>query len=436
LKAPNPLAGYAWLLVAYGVFTWYAAAFTALSAGEDQVWGYWAVCGYGLGVFLLARRHLGLALVVSLALAVIAPLIWISVAFPLETGMWVIDRSAELLVHHGSPYLPKDQVVSWMSYNPYLPVMALFGMLNVAGLPGLLGNAGVWIAVVTVVVLAAAFWVATPAGPGRRRAAAVSTAVAVASPVMALNLAVITTDPPVLAFMLLSLALAAYPRRSHTVGAALALAVACLLKDIAWVAIPVLAAMYWSRDGWREAARFVAGLLAGAVVLVAVLAPATLIRPAAMEAMIRDTVLFPLGLTKYKTPAESLLPGHLLSTMGTAGHVLSVGLLLVAGLAVAVSLFIWPLRDVRAVAWRIAIGLTLIFALGPDVRFGYFIYPLGLAGWLALTEPGPLAGAALLAGAGPLPGAGLGAGGVDDGEYPAEQGAHEGEPGQPDEALR
>jgi hypothetical protein len=34
-----------------------------------------------------------------------------------------------------------------------------------------------------------------------------------------------------------------------------------------------------------------------------------------------------------------------------------------------------------------AIGLTLIFALGPDVRFGYFIYPLGLLGWLALTRP-------------------------------------------------
>jgi hypothetical protein len=412
LRLERPRTGRGWLIVAYGAFTAYAAIFAALSGGEDQVWAIWAVCGYGLGTVLLWRRRTWAALAVSLVLALVAPLIWISLAFPLETGMWVIDRSAEMLVHHGSPYLPKDQVVSWMSYNPYLPVMALFGMLDVAGLPGLLGNSGVWIAVFTVVVLAAAFWVATPPGPGRRRGAATGTAIAVASPVVALNLAVITTDPPVLAFMLLALALAAYPVRSRTLWAGLALAVACLLKDIAWVAIPVLAAMYWSRDGWREAVRFVVALLAGGVVLVAVLAPATLVRPAAMEAMIRDTVLFPLGLTKYKTPAESLLPGHVLSTMGTAGHVLSVGLLLVAGLAVAVSLFIWPLRDVRAVAWRIAIGLTLIFALGPDVRFGYFIYPLGLAGWLALTEPGPLAGARLRVGGG------LGAG---DGEHPAEQ---------------
>ena len=27
-----------------------------------------------------------------------------------------------------------------------------------------------------------------------------------------------------------------------------------------------------------------------------------------------------------------------------------------------------------------------MFLLGPDVRFGYFIYPLGLIGWLALNQ--------------------------------------------------
>ena len=57
-----------------------------------------------------------------------------------------------------------------------------------------------------------------------------------------------------------------------------------------------------------------------------------------------------------------------------------------AGLAVAVSLVIRPPRDVPAAIWRLAIGLTLIFLLGPDVRFGYFIYPFGLLGWLLLTK--------------------------------------------------
>ena len=77
--------------------------------------------------------------------------------------------------------------------------------------------------------------------------------------------------------------------------------------------------------------------------------------------------------------------------MGTAGHVVSVGLLLAAGLGIAISLVVRPPRDVPAAAWRLAIGLALMFLLGPDVRFGYFIYPLGLIGWLALN-PGERTG--------------------------------------------
>jgi Glycosyltransferase family 87 len=405
------------LIAAYVVFTAYAAIFAGLSGGEDQVWAVWAVCGYALGTILLWRGRAWAAVAVSLALALIAPLIWNSVAFSLETGMYVINRSAELLLHHGSPYLPAHEVTSWQSYNPYLPVMALAGLPRAAGLPGLLGNAGVWLAVATVVVLGAAFWVATPDDAQRRRQALWGTAIAVASPVIALNLAVITTDPPVLAFMLLSLALAGRPGRARTCWAGVALAAACLLKDTAWLAIPVMAVMFWTRDGRRAAGRFVVALIGSAIVLIAVLAPATLIRPAAMAAMIRDTVLFPLGLTHFKTPAESLLPGHLLATMGTAGHALSVGLLLAAALGIAISLVIWPPRDVRAAAWRTAIGLTLIFALGPDVRFGYFIYPLGLLGWIALTP------------------AELPVDVVDDGEELPGQGPRYGKPGQPDEAL-
>jgi hypothetical protein len=374
-----------WILSAYAVFTGYAAVFAGLSGGRDRVWAIWAVSGYALGTLLFWRRRAGLALAVSLALALVAPLIWNSVAFPLEDGIVVIHRSADLLLHHGSPYLPQQQIVTYLSYNPYLPVMALFGLPHAAGLTGFAGNAGVWLAVGTIVVLGAAFWVADRQHP------LADAALAVASPVIALNLAVITTDPPVLAFMLLSLALAARPGRGRAVAAAIALAAACVLKDTAWLAIPVMLALYWTREGWRAAARFVLVLLAAALVLIAVLAPATLYKPAAMAAMVRDTVLFPLGLTKIKTPAGSLLPGHLLTSMGTAGHVLSVGLLLLAGLGVAVSLFVWPLRDVRAAAWRLAIGLTLMFALGPDVRFGYFIYPIGLLGWLALTDDGPQA---------------------------------------------
>ena len=143
--------------------------------------------------------------------------------------------------------------------------------------------------------------------------------------------------------------------------------------------------MFAARDGARAAGRFVAASAVTVVLLVAALAPAALTSLRGADALVQNSVLFPLGLTRYKTPAESLLPGHLLTAMGAAGHVVSVGLLLAAGLGIAISLVIRPPRDVPAAAWRLAVGLALMFLLGPDVRFGYFIYPLGLIGWLALN---------------------------------------------------
>ena len=389
------------LIIAYLLFLAYAAVDAIGSAGEDRVWAVWATCGYAVALFMLWRwGHRTAAALVSVALAVLAPLLWVSVAFRLEDGMMVIERSASLLLYHGTPYFTSAQVTGWLSYNPYLPVMTLFGLPAAAGLGGLAGNAGVWLAVGTVAVLAVAFRIAMPGSrrdlgsggdPGSGRDALLATAVAVASPVIGLNLAVITTDPPVLAFILLSLALAAVPAgtaasATRVAGAGIALGVACDLKSTAWLAIPVMAAMFAARDGARAACRFLAALAATAVVLIALLDPAVLFRPGAITALVQNSVLFPLGLTRYKTPAESLLPGHLLATMGTAGHVASVGLLLAAGLAVAISLVIRPPRDVPAAIWRLAIGLALIFLLGPDVRFGYFLYPFGLIGWLALTQ--------------------------------------------------
>jgi len=384
-------------MAAYAAFGAYAVVAAFLSGGRDRVWAIWAACGYAVALVVLwlwrSRRGRMAAVLVSVALAVLAPLLWLSVAYPLEDGMVVIDRSAALLLHHGSPYLAAGQVTSWLSYNPYLPVMTLFGLPSAAGVGGLAGNSGVWIAVGTVIPLAASFWIAMD---HQRYDALLATAVAVASPVVGLNLAVITTDPPVLALIVLALALAARPEPaarpgrtpwvSGITGAGVALGVACDLKSTAWLAVPVLAAMVAARDGARAAGRFLAAVAGTVVVLVAVLAPAALTSLRGADALVQNSVLFPLGLTHDKTPAESLLPGHLLTALGPAGHVASVGLLLAAGLGIAISLVIRPPRDVPAAAWRLAVGLTLMFLLGPQVRFGYFIYPLGLIGWLALTQ--------------------------------------------------
>ena len=118
--------------------------------------------------------------------------------------------------------------------------------------------------------------------------------------------------------------------------------------------------------------------------LAVLMAPAALADP---YAFLQNTVLFPLGLTKYKTPAASPLPGHLLAETGMAGHWAAVGLLIAAGVGFAVWLVVRPPTDARAAAWRLALGLTAMFTLAPATRWGYYVYPIGLVGWLLLTRP-------------------------------------------------
>jgi hypothetical protein len=213
-----------------------------------------------------------------------------------------------------------------------------------------------------------------------------STVFFAASPVIAFPLAVGITDPPVIALMFLTLALIARP--SGLFRAAAALGVACAMKATAWPAVPVFGAMLAARDAARSAWRFVGATIVVAGVLSVALAPAALANP---YAFLQNTVLFPLGLTTHKTPAASPLPGHLLAATGTAGHWAAVGLLVAAGLGFAVSLFVRPPADVRAAAWRLALGLAVMFTLSPATRWGYFVYPIGLVGWMILTRQ-PTAG--------------------------------------------
>ena len=96
--------------------------------------------------------------------------------------------------------------------------------------------------------------------------------------------------------------------------------------------------------------------------------------------------MYPLGLTTARSPAQSPLPGHLLATIGPAGHLAAMILLIASGLAIALSLVLRPPADALAATRRLALGLALMFALSPATRFGYFAYPLGLYGWIALCR--------------------------------------------------
>lgn len=390
--------GAAW----YAAFAAYAGAVAAFSGpGDDRSWGLWAAAGYTAAALAAAwwRSHgRSAALVVSLGGALVAPVTWLAAHTPPTTDMWVVSRSAALLLQHGTPYLSPAQLAhtaSPFAYNPYLPVMTVFGLPRAVGVPGMAGDPRLWLGGSSLVLFALAFHVA-----GRRDAVRCGL-FAIASPVVAFPLALGVTDPPVLALVCLVLALLSRTSRTLPVWpAAIALGVACAMKATAWPALPVIAAMLASRDGARAAVRFIAATAGTSAALVVAFAPAAMAGPAAL---VQNTVLFPLGLTRVKTPAASPLPGHLLSTMGPAGRLAAISLLIAAVLAVAVSLRIRPPADGPASARRLALGLALMFALSPATRFGYFAYPIGLCGWLAAgrgasRDPGRLTPAGAISG--------------------------------------
>jgi hypothetical protein len=377
------------LLATYGAFTVYATALAIVTGQADRTWAIWAAVGYGLTTLIFwLTRHTNVPVIwpvlVSLAGALAAPVTWLVTRVSPTPEVQVISRSAVLLLQHGSPYLPAGALDNWLSYNPYLPVMAVFGLPRALGASGLFADPRWWLTAVSIALIWAAFMVAAPHRhcESCRHNTTLSTVFLAASPVIAFPLAVGITDPPVIALMFLTLALIARP--SGLFRAAVALGVACAMKATAWPAVPVFAAALAARHGAQAVWRFIGVVILVAGLLAVALAPAALLDP---YAFLQNTVLFPLGLTSHKTPAASPLPGHLLATTGMAGHWAAVALLVAAGLGFAVSLIVKPPADGRAAAWRLALGLAVMFALAPATRWGYFVYPIALVGWMVLTRP-------------------------------------------------
>ncbi|MGH2927801.1 MAG: glycosyltransferase 87 family protein, partial [Solirubrobacteraceae bacterium] len=284
------------------------------------------------------------------------------------------------------------QLASWRSYDPYLPGMSLFGLPHAIGLPGPLGEPRLWLAIATIAALAAACHIAAPcAAQGGKRChhqTLLRTSLLISCPVFALPMTLGVTDPPVIALMCLSLAWAARSARSRLLAGA-AIGVGCAMKATAWPALPVVAALVAFRDGWRAATRFASASLGSCLVLIAVTAPALLDRP---RALWQNIVAYPLGMSRRPTQAASPLPGHLIASTGSLGHLVAIALLAGAALVVGASLVLRPPRDVRQATVRLAVSLAVVFLLAPDARFGYFAYPLGILCWLMLTVDSPRVG--------------------------------------------
>lgn len=313
--------------------------------GPHRVWG--VVAGAGCAVAaVLARgeRPRPVARVVAVAGAVVVPLVSLVAAGLGQLEVSVVERSGRLLLTTGSPYVADPAAVA--EFNPYLPGMALFGVLP--------GDARWWLGGAFVAALAAA-------GLCRARL--------LACPLVALPFAVGGTDLPVAGLMCLGIVLAGRGRAGR---AGLALGAAAALKWTAWPALPVALALIAASRGGRPALRYAAVALSTAT---AAVLPFVLSGPSGFY---RSVIAFPLGLTGTASPAASPLPGHLLAAYAPGGTVIALALLTVSALLIAVSLVLRPPGTAGAAAARLALGLGLAMTLMPSTRFGYLVHPLVL----------------------------------------------------------
>jgi hypothetical protein len=349
-----------------------------------RLWGTSAACAYALAALaVMAWRSRATGVDVALGVlvcgAILVPLLWMVWTGHGEPEVGVVASSAKTLIKHGTPYKSSQVLATTTNpnlYNPYLPLMAAFGVPQALFGHSLLTDPRVWFGVVFLVVFAFALRIAG-AKDCVRWALLVT-----ASPIIAFELCVGGTDVPMVAFLCLGFALLWRVGNSNVIAAGLALGVASSMKATAWPALIVAFALLYVRDGQRAAWRFTAVALSVVAVIVG---PFAVLRPGSL---VKNTLLFPLGLASVKSQAASPLLGHVLAQTGAVGHTIVVLLLIGSGLAIAVSLVIRPPRDVPAATIRLVIGLSAMFVLAPSTRFGYFIYPAALVLWLLVSLAG------------------------------------------------
>ncbi|MEU1379576.1 glycosyltransferase 87 family protein [Streptomyces albidoflavus] len=357
----------------------WAAAFPVVSSlGPHRVWGASACVGYlCAAVAVLSWRSLGRAVSVWIAGigAVLVPLVVLVLTGGAQSEVGVVERAGLLTVRQGTPYLADPQAV--VEVTPYLPGMALFGLPGAVVADGweplrYLGDARLWCAAAFLCCLWAAGRVLGGRGTGQLVGAAL-----IASPVVALPLAVSGVDLPLTGLLCLALALAA---RHRPVAAGLALALACSLKWTAWPALAVVAALLAHRAGLGAAVRGTGVAVAGTVLAVL---PSALLAPGPL---VEQVFAFPTGRGEWETPAASPLPGRLLADLGPFGWYAAMTLLAAGGVAVAVSLWVRPPTGLVPAADRLAVGLCTAFLLAPAGRFGYLALPVLLSVWARLAE--------------------------------------------------
>ncbi|GIF71126.1 glycosyltransferase 87 family protein [Asanoa siamensis] len=346
--------------------------------GAIAAWGYAAAALAVLVQWLVGNRDPRLR-------AAITGLAWIATAWvPMlvqsveraggrtdraQEEVLVVEDGGSRLLQHATPYLSDDTIARLpaderlLGYLPYQPGMSLFGLPRALFGDAWWTDARIWFLLATVATLAVA--VTLVRGPRLLRAVQLTTVL----PVCALTVATGGDDIPVLALCLLALVLC-HRERWGWAGVAAGLAAALKLFALPIIAVLLIHALVRGRLG-----RFAIGAI-GLPVLAIV--PPLLRDP---RALFDNVIGFPLGHGVVTSPAASPFPGHLIASGLPGGRVIATGLLLLAGVVIAVWIIRRPPRTAAATAMISGYGLLAAILLMPATRFGYLLYPVALLAW-------------------------------------------------------
>lgn len=290
-------------------------------------------------------------------------------SFPAQPEVWVVERSARLLLDNGTPYPDLsllERAAHPDDYTPYGPSMTVYGLPRALFGDGALTDARVAFLVASALIILLALRVL-----GWPKVPVLAAQLAAISPLTLLTVSVAGDDIPVIALIVLATALA---YRAKPGWAGIVCAVVVTTKLTALPALGVLAVAIAVYRGWRAVPVFLGAVLAASAVITV---PVLLVDPGSF---VEHVILFPAGLGEAESPAASPLPGHLIAGLGPLGHTAALALLALAACAIVAWLFLRPPQDPAGAVLRIAVSLGTAILLAPATRWGYLVYPLALFG--------------------------------------------------------
>ena len=402
LRTLTPLEQDAMLYLASAIF---AIGQLFISTEPDYVqWAEFAVIPYafiGLLALIASRnrrmresRHTRRGLVVSLLLLCLMVPLTVSIAQRVnnvpgvhaQDEVAVIERCGDRVANNQNCYLDSPHTVGTGAQNfskatdagafvPYLPGMIIFGIPNGLTIPKPLRDARVSLTLFTLLVTILALLLSRLSADDRVRLFQF----VIVLPTGALPLVTGGDDLPIIALLLLALVLS---YRKQPVLAGIAGGVAAAIKLTAWPLAFALALVQPRQANRLARFRYGTALLA---ILAPIIAIASLIDP---KAFFVNEILFPLGLTKVKSPAESPLIGQkLVGIFGGQLHLVVVVVLVVVGAEAALLLYrrLRP-KSPSTMTGYIALVFFIAILLAPATRFGYLLYPANMAVWAIILH--------------------------------------------------